>query len=147
MLAAKPRTSDIRSLAARWLQNRLPPATSAALSLGLPEWDARLELWRVALVSANHPDAALGEIQVDAAGAIQRTPDPALVAQRLHCLAQSSRRNGVERSYAGKSKSRIAFPLSAIAPKLGAGSSKVRLMARGRCPRTSDFRIPEKASR
>ena len=110
MLAAKPRTSDIRSLAACWLQNRLPPATSAALSLGLPEWDARLELWRVALVSANHPDAALGEIQVDAAGAIQRTPDPALVAQRLHRLAQNGRRNGAGHRYAGKSKSRIAFP-------------------------------------
>ena len=145
MLAEKPRTNDIRGLAARWLQNRIPPATSAALSLGLPEWDARLELWRVALVSANHPDAALGEIQVDAAGAIQRTPDPALVAQHLHRISHNGRRNGAKRGYAGKS--RIAFPLSATAPKLGAGSSKVKLMARGRCPKTAEFGIPAKASR
>ena len=64
-------------------------------------------------MSANHPAAALGEIQVDAAGAIQRTPDPALVAQRLHRIAQNGQRNGAGHRYAGKS--RIAFPLSATA--------------------------------
>ena len=108
MLAKNLRTNDVRGLAAQWLKNRIPAETSAGLSLGLPEWDARLELWRVALVSASHPDTGLGEIQVDAAGEIQRAPDPALVEKRLHSTGQNGRRNGVEHRYTGKS--RIAFP-------------------------------------
>ena len=110
-------TDAVRQLAAEWLQTRMPDATAAGLSLGLPEWDDRLELWRVALVSANHPDAGLGEIQIDAAGAIARMPDPALVAERRRAIRKANkdgkdgkdgRHHGSRRRYAAKS--RIAFP-------------------------------------
>ena len=107
-------TDAVRQLAAEWLQTRMPTAISAGLSLGLPEWDDRLELWRVALVSAHHPDAGLGEIRIDAAGAIKRTPDPALVAERRRAIRKASkdgkdgRHRGSRHRYAAKS--RIAFP-------------------------------------
>ena len=43
-------TGDVRRLAGRWLQEWLPGRLARAVSLGLPEWDDRLERWRVAVV-------------------------------------------------------------------------------------------------
>lgn len=97
-------TDDARQLAEGWLQARLPAEIAASLSLGLPEWDDRLELWRVALVSPGHPDAALGEIQVDAAGAIRRTPALPLLAARLRGIGSN------RRPRRNPGKPRIAFP-------------------------------------
>ena len=96
-------TDDARRLAAGWLSAQMPAAIAVSLSLGLPEWDDRLELWRVALVSTDHPDAALGEVRIDAAGAIRRAPPPSLVAERLRGIGPNRRR----RDAGG---SRIAFP-------------------------------------
>ena len=43
------RTADVRRIAQRWLLNSLPDQARETISLGLPEWDDRLSLWRVAL--------------------------------------------------------------------------------------------------
>ncbi len=82
----------------------MPAENEDTLSLGLPEWDDRQQVWRVALVSDDNPSYPVGEIQVNAAGAIYRAPAPAIVAERLHQLGKSHqpRRHG--------GKSRITFP-------------------------------------
>ena len=82
----------------------MPAENEDTLSLGLPEWDDRQQVWRVALVSDDNPSYPVGEIQVNATGAIHRAPAPAIVAERLHQLGKSHqpRRHG--------GKSRIAFP-------------------------------------
>lgn len=104
MTKGKLLTDDARRLAEGWLKAQMPAEIAVSLSLGLPEWDDRLELWRVALVSADHPDAALGEIRVDSAGAIRRAPALPLVAERLRGIDPSRR----PRRHPGKP--RIAFP-------------------------------------
>ena len=76
MTAAPLLTGDARRLARRWLQEWLPGSLAGAVSLGLPEWDERLECWRVALVPADDPGQPVGEIQLDRAGAIRRAPAP-----------------------------------------------------------------------
>ena len=108
MTTAPLLTDAARQLADQWISAQLPAATAAGLSLGLPEWDARLERWRVALVSAAQPDAALGEVQIDAGGAIRRAPAPDLVDKRL--LAAGSNGQSHSPSQRNRVKSRIAFP-------------------------------------
>ena len=104
MTATQLLTDDVRQLARRWLQECLPAPLSDAVSLGLPEWDDRLECWRVAVVPADRPGQAVGEIQIDRTGEILRTPAPTMVDERLSSLRQTrpQGRNG--------RKSRIAFP-------------------------------------
>lgn len=104
MTATQLFTDDVRRLARHWLQECLPATLSGAVSLGLPEWDDRLECWRVAVVPAHNPGQAVGEIQIDRTGEILRAPAPTMVDERLSSLRQSRRpsRNG--------RKSRIAFP-------------------------------------
>ena len=104
MTATQLLTDDVRQLARRWLQECLPAPLSDAVSLGLPEWDDRLECWRVAVVPADSPGQAVGEIQIDRTGEILRTPAPTMVDERLSSLRQTrpQGRNG--------RKSRIAFP-------------------------------------
>ena len=53
------------------------------MSLGLPEWDDRLLRWRVALVPDGCPDYAVGEIQLDAAGAVRWASPAAMLQERL----------------------------------------------------------------
>ena len=77
------RASDIRKLARRWIVRRLPAAAQANLVLGLPEWDDRSNLWRVAIVHENSRRQHLGELRVDSNGNICREPSPSIVLQRL----------------------------------------------------------------
>ena len=80
------RTADIRQLAHRWLRDSLPDPVSETVSLGLPEWDDRLSLWRVALVHDNSRRHQLGEIHVDSLGNIRQEPAPAMVVERLRAI-------------------------------------------------------------
>lgn len=100
-------TGEVRGVAAAWLNAGLPAAVADALALGLPEWDDRLDCWRVALVAAANPGVAVGEIQVDRAGEIRRTPAAGLVEERLKAAIPSG-----PAAPAGKGgrASRIAFP-------------------------------------
>ena len=110
MLADRLLTREVRGLAAAWLQEELPPALSAALALGLPEWDDRLDCWRVALVAAAHPDRPVGEIQLDRAGAILRTPAADLIAERLHAAMAAAAATALPAAKPGRAAARIAFP-------------------------------------
>ena len=108
-LTRKLLTNDIRSIADNWVRCwKNPGVARETISLGLPEWDARLDLWRVALVSENNPAVTIGEIQIDVKGEIRRTPPPSLVAERLRCSATGVRSGSPPRSPAAKS--RISFP-------------------------------------
>ena len=109
MLADRLLTNDVRGLAAAWLRAGLPPALAAALSLGLPEWDDRLDCWRVALVAAAPPGGPVGEIQIDRKGGLLRTPPPALVAERLNA-AITAAAAAIPSPPSGRAAARIAFP-------------------------------------
>ena len=104
MTATQLFTDDVRRLARQWLKECLPAPLSDAVSLGLPEWDDRLECWRVAVVPAHNSGQAVGEIQIDRTGEILRAPAPTMVDERLGSIRQTqqSTRNG--------RKSRISFP-------------------------------------
>ena len=97
-------TRDVRALALNWLREGLPAPLAGALALGLPEWDARLDCWRVALVPAGQPRQPVGELQVDRDGAVIRAPEPALVAERLKAVATGKPARATAR------KADIAFP-------------------------------------
>ena len=97
-------TRDVRALALNWLREGLPAPLAGALALGLPEWDARLDGWRVALVPAGQPRQPVGELQVDRDGAVIRAPEPALIAERLKAVAPG------KPARATPSKADIAFP-------------------------------------
>ena len=104
MTATQLLTDDARRLAQQWLQECLPRPLSGAVSLGLPEWDDRLDCWRVALVPSDNPGQAVGEIQIDRTGEILRAPAPTMVEERLSSIRRNRQpeRNG--------RKSRISFP-------------------------------------
>ena len=104
MTAAKMLTYDARHLAENWLWDWMPAEAGALLSLGLPEWDDRLTVWRVALVSSADPASSVGEIQINPDGVINRAPSPTMVATRLLQLGKS--RNSLSRA----GNSRIVFP-------------------------------------
>ena len=97
-------TRDVRALALAWLREGLPAPLAGALALGLPEWDARLDCWRVALVPAGQPRQPVGELQVDRDGAVIRSPEPSLVAERLKAVAPGKPAHHTAR------KADIAFP-------------------------------------
>ena len=80
------RTADVRRIAQRWLRSSLPHQARETVSLGLPEWDDRLSLWRVALVHENSRRRQLGEIHVDALGNIRQEPAPSMVIERLQTI-------------------------------------------------------------
>ena len=119
MTATQLFTDDVRRLARRWIQECLPVPLSTAVSLGLPEWDDRLDCWRVAVVPADNPGQAVGEIQIDRTGEILRAPAPTMVDERLSSIRESHQpgRNG--------RKSRIAFP--PIPNKVILGDSRAAL--------------------
>ena len=103
MITDRLLTNDVRLLALAWLREQLPDHLAALVELGLPEWDDRLDCWRVALVSASNPNQPVGEIQVERAGEVRRAPSPAMVHDRLGAIspaAQPSRKS---------EKARISF--------------------------------------
>ncbi len=104
MTAIQLLTGDARRLAHRWIEEWLSPALSSKVSPGLPEWDGRLECWRIALVAAENPGHPLGEIQIAPNGEIERAPAPAMVDERLNALKQTRK---PARSFRN---SRISFP-------------------------------------
>ena len=104
MITERLLTGQVRGVAAAWLNAALPPALAAALSLGLPEWDDRQDCWRVALVAAANPALPLGEIQVDRAGNIRRTPAAELMQERLNAALPTAPAAKPARA------ARIAFP-------------------------------------
>ncbi len=75
----------------------------AGASLGLPEWDDRLSVWRVALISVNDRSHAMGEVRVDSSGAICFASDPAVIVERLRSM------NGAERPDDQNGRRQIAF--------------------------------------
>ena len=72
MITHRLLTNDVRRLALKWIREELPEQLADLVELGLPEWDDRLDLWRVALVSANNLNQPVGEIQIERTGEIRR---------------------------------------------------------------------------
>ena len=62
-----------------------------AITLGLPEYDDRQRLWRVALLNGNPESGVLGEALVDPAANNIRLPPSRLVLQRLSRRARQKR--------------------------------------------------------
>ena len=83
------RTENVRQIAERWVWEYIPYQEDCVISLGLPEWDDRLSLWRVILVHENSLTHHLGEIQVDANGKIFREPSPDMVVKRLQATVSN----------------------------------------------------------
>ena len=104
MAATQLLTDDVRHLARQWLIECIPAPLSNALSLGLPEWDDRLDRWRVALVPSDNPGQPLGEIQIDRMGEILRAPAPTMVDERLSSIERNRQPRRTRK------KSRITFP-------------------------------------
>ena len=104
MITHRLLTNDVRRLALQWIREELPEQLADLVELGLPEWDDRLDLWRVALVSANNLNQPVGEIQIDRTGEIRRAPAPTMVDERLGATRSGGQPRRVSR------KSRISFP-------------------------------------
>ena len=70
--------------------------STETIALGLPEWDDRLDLWRIALVHENSRRQPLGEVHIDADGNIRQEPDPSMVVERLRSIKPEpiQQRNG-----------------------------------------------------
>ena len=105
MTSTKLLTDDARQVALRWLDSHFSDPHGREITLGLPEWDDRQDVWRVALVASRNPGAPIGEIQVDEDGHIARSPLPSLVKQRLQ-NARAARTASPTR----RKNARIAFP-------------------------------------
>ena len=72
-----------RKVADAWVSSRLPAKERQLLRTGLPEWDGRLDVWRVALMHQNSRLHHLGEIHIELSGEIRVAPDTSLVIERL----------------------------------------------------------------
>ncbi len=97
-------TDDVRQVARGWLNSYFSDRHGRAILLGLPEWDDRLDVWRVALVASRNTRAPIGELQVSQNGEITRSPLPSLVEERLR--SAYAKRRPTSR----KKNLRIAFP-------------------------------------
>ena len=91
-MVARLGAEAIRQIAENWIGEELPPPTHGTIILGLPEWDDRLDLWRVALVHENSRRQPLGEIQVDNEGYIRQQPPPSMVLERLRSVRPQERK-------------------------------------------------------
>ena len=83
-MAPRVAAEQIRHRAYAWIADQLPEPTHGVIATGLPEWDDRLDVWRIALVHENSRRQSLGEIHIDSTGAIQHHPPPSLVVKRLN---------------------------------------------------------------
>ncbi len=100
MATTKLLTDDARRIALYWLAEAVPNCQSQGVSVGLPEWDDRLRVWRVAIIAADAPDRPLGEVRVDSAGAICFNSPPEIVTQRLRESRKSKRKANPKKSSA-----------------------------------------------
>ena len=76
--------SDVRGIVRSWLRGKIPE-----VSLGLPEYDDRIDQWRVALVTRDNGRDAVGEVRV-ADGQVVFSTDLAMARERCrrrapHC--------------------------------------------------------------
>lgn len=97
-------TDDVRRVAKGWLDDHFSGRQRKDISLGLPEWDGRKRLWRVAIVSSRDTSAPIGELQVRNDGKICHFPPPELVSERLFVT------NGQKSKSSRKRASTISFP-------------------------------------
>lgn len=79
--------ADVRAVAERWLEGRIN-----GVALGLPEYDDRLDVWRVALLKQHNGKEPVGEIRVDD-GEVVFTTDMALVERRQGGAQEQSNRS------------------------------------------------------
>ena len=91
-------------MALGWLNRHFSGQRDRDILLGLPEWDDRQDVWRVALVASRNPNAPIGELQVNEDGSISRSPSHSLVKERLRNA--HARQSQTTR----KKNARIAFP-------------------------------------
>ena len=88
MTESKLVAQDVRLLAGDWVKESLPEPASVSVALGLPEWDDRLNVWRISLILPEERGLPVGEIQVGDTGQILRGTEPAMVEERLRgCLS------------------------------------------------------------
>jgi DNA modification methylase len=91
-----------RSLTEHWLTSNLPEAR-AMLSLGLPEFDDRLDVWRVSIHLDSRRDLLIGELRVDTGlKKVVQSTDPTLMRKRVDKLrsrlsAEPQKNNGLFR--------------------------------------------------
>ena len=97
-------TDDVRRIALYWLAETVPEVQSDGVSVGLPEWDDRLRVWRVAIIARDTPDNHMGEVRVDAAGSICFNSPAALIKRRLR-----EAKGWKQTPVSGKSNAPIAF--------------------------------------
>lgn len=77
------RTRDVRLIVTEWVKIQTEKRVNGDVSLGLPEWDDRLLLWRVALVPKCDPNQTIGEVQVNSDGEICFATEVSLIEERL----------------------------------------------------------------
>lgn len=72
----------VRGIVSKWAKPHV-----ATLHLGLPEWDDRLNRWRVPIVSSKNGREPIGEVQVDSNGQITSSTDLSLATKRENLTA------------------------------------------------------------
>ena len=77
------RTRDVRVIVKDWVKIQTEERVNGDVSLGLPEWDDRSLLWRVALVPKCDPNYTIGEVQVNSHGKICFATEVSLLEERL----------------------------------------------------------------
>ena len=80
------KVATVRNLVSQWIQSRL-----IAVNLGLPEWDDRLNRWRVPLISIKNGREPIGEVRVHSTGEIAETTNLDLSAQRAQLVKKEKR--------------------------------------------------------
>ena len=102
MITEQPlKVATVRDLVSQWLEPRM-----VAIELGLPEWDDRLNRWRVPLISQHNGSEPIGEVRVLATGEIAETTDLDLSAQR----ARQAQRGKSEKKGGRGRRAEISFP-------------------------------------
>ncbi len=82
-------TASARAAASHWIKGRMP---GRAIKLGLPEYDDRMNLWRVALLTEHNDQEPIGEVRL-AKGEVVSATDIDLVARRIRHVQPTARRH------------------------------------------------------
>ena len=86
------RTRDVRVIVKDWIKIQTEERVNGDVSLGLPEWDDRSLLWRVALVPKCDPNHTIGEVQVNNHGKICFATEVSLIEERLVSVKKKPRK-------------------------------------------------------